>query len=88
MIKKNITIINKLGLHATAAPKLLDVASRFHSESKIIKSNSSVNAKSIMGLMMLGASKGTELEFVVEGDDEKEAITAIEELINNRFGEE
>ena len=88
MIKKNITIINKLGLHARAAAKLLDVASRFHSESKIIKSNSSVNAKSIMGLMMLGASKGTELEFVVEGDDEKEAITAIEELINNRFGEE
>lgn len=88
MIKKHITIINKLGLHARAAAKLLDVASRYQAESKIIKNDKVVNAKSIMGLMMLGANKNTELELIVEGSDEKEAFSAIEELINNRFGEE
>lgn len=88
MIKKKLIIINKLGLHARAAAKLVDLANRFHAESQIIKDDAVVNAKSIMGLMMLGASKGTEFELAVEGSDEQEAFHAIEALINDGFGEE
>lgn len=88
MLKENITIINKLGLHARAAAKLVEIANRYQAESKIIKENKTVNAKSIMGLMMLGANKGTQLELTVEGNDEKEALAAIIDLINDRFGEE
>lgn len=87
MIKQTITIINKLGLHARASAKLVHLASRYTSESKLIRDNKTVNCKSIMGIMMLAASKGTELELVVEGEDEQEAFDAITQLINNRFDE-
>ncbi len=87
MIKKNIIILNKLGLHARAAAKLVHLASRFESESKLIKGTKTANGKSIMGVMMLAASRGTELELMVEGPDEEHAMTALCELINNRFGE-
>lgn len=87
MIKQTITIINKLGLHARAAAKLVHLASRFESESKLIRGNKIVNGKSIMGVMMLAASKGAEIELVVEGADEAEAMQALVDLINNRFGE-
>lgn len=87
MISKKITIINKLGLHARASAKLVHLASRFSSESKLIRDNKTVNCKSIMGIMMLAASQGTELELIVEGDDEQAACAAIEALINNRFDE-
>lgn len=87
MISKKITIINKLGLHARATAKLVHLASRYASESKLVKGDKTVNCKSIMGVMMLAASKGTELELIVEGDDEALALEAIEELINNRFDE-
>jgi len=88
MLRKHITIINKLGLHARAAGKLVNLASRYASEIIIVKGEQRINAKSIMGLMMLAASKGTVIELIVEGEDEKKAMTAIEKLINNRFGEE
>jgi len=87
MIKERVTIINKLGLHARAATKLVHLASRFASESQLAKGDKIVNCKSIMGVMMLGASKGTELELIVEGEDEQVAFDAIKDLINDRFGE-
>ena len=88
MIKQNITIINKLGLHARAASKLVNCASQFESEVLIGRNGNQVNAKSIMGVMMLAASKGVELELEVNGNDEQTCQQAITDLINNRFGED
>ena len=88
MISDNITIINKLGLHARAASKLVNCASQFESEVFISKQGNRVNAKSIMGVMMLAASKGTELELEVEGADEQVCRDTIVELISSRFGED
>ena len=88
MIKKNITIINKLGLHARAASKLVNCASQFESEVFIGRNGNRVNAKSIMGVMMLAASKGVELELEVDGGDEQACHQALVELIGSRFGED
>jgi phosphocarrier protein HPr len=88
MIEKRLEIINKLGLHARAAAKLTGLTSRFSSEIKITKEGRQVDGKSIMSVMMLAASIGTELLFSVSGDDEQEAMAAIEALVNNRFDEE
>ncbi len=88
MIKQNITIINKLGLHARAASKLVNCASQFESDVFIGRNGNQVNAKSIMGVMMLAASKGVELELEVNGNDEQVCQQAITDLINNRFGED
>lgn len=87
MINKKIRIINKLGLHARAAAKLVHLASRFESESKLAKGDKIVNGKSIMGVMMLAASKGSEIELIIEGADEELAMESLVELINDRFGE-
>ena len=87
MISKNITIINKLGLHARAASKLVSKAGQFESDVWIDKQGNRVNAKSIMGVMMLAASKGTEVVLEVDGNDEKDCMEAILQLINNRFDE-
>jgi phosphocarrier protein len=87
MIKQNITIINKLGLHARAASKLVNCASQFESEVFIGRNGNRVNAKSIMGVMMLAASKGVELELEVDGNDEQICQQAVVDLINNRFDE-
>lgn len=87
MISENIVIINKLGLHARAASKLVNCASRYASEVSISRKGNRVNAKSIMGVMMLAASKGVELELEIEGSDEQECRDAILALINDRFGE-
>jgi len=87
MINQNITIINKLGLHARAASKLVNCASQFESEVFIGRSGNRVNAKSIMGVMMLAASKGVELELEIDGNDEQDCQQALVDLINNRFGE-
>lgn len=87
MVSTQITIINKLGLHARAASKLVNQASQFESEIFIIRDDSRVNAKSIMGVMMLAASKGTEITLEADGADEQASLDAILELINNRFGE-
>ncbi|MBY0545532.1 MAG: HPr family phosphocarrier protein [Gammaproteobacteria bacterium] len=85
---ETIEIINKLGLHARASAKLVNIASRFGSHIDIKHGTKIVNAKSIMGVMMLAASKGTKLELQVTGEDEVPAMQALIELINNRFGEE
>ncbi len=87
MIQTNITIINKLGLHARAASKLVNLTSQFSSSVMLDKKGNKVNAKSIMGVMMLAASQGSELMLEVEGDDEQACSDAIIELINNRFDE-
>ncbi|MFT5811627.1 MAG: phosphocarrier protein HPr [Rubritalea sp.] len=87
MITQHVTIINKLGLHARAASKLVNCASQFESEVLIDKQGNKVNAKSIMGVMMLAASKGTEIRLEVDGRDENRCIEAISTLIANRFDE-
>ena len=87
MIAENITIINKLGLHARAASKLVNCASQFQSEVFISRNGNRVNAKSIMGVMMLAASRGVQLDLEIEGNDEQDCHEAIIELISNRFGE-
>lgn len=88
MVQKKIQIINKLGLHARAAAKLVQTASRFASHIEIIRDDLRANCKSIMGVMMLAASQHTWVELFVEGEDEQDAATAIEQLFANRFGEE
>ena len=88
MQEKEIRIINRLGLHARAAARLVTLTSRFESRIELGRNGQMVNAKSIMGVMMLAASKGTSLKVVAEGPDEEEAVRAIEALVNNRFDEE
>ncbi|MFN7096835.1 MAG: HPr family phosphocarrier protein [Gammaproteobacteria bacterium] len=85
---ETVTIINKLGLHARASAKLVNTAARFSSHIDIKRGAKTVNGKSIMGVMMLAASKGTELELHIEGEDEKDAMQALRDLIANRFGED
>ncbi|SIS98995.1 phosphocarrier protein [Thalassolituus maritimus] len=88
MIQKSVLIINKLGLHARAAAKLVSTASAFSSQLKIGKDGRMVDCKSIMSVMMLAASKGTELILTAEGSDEEAAVDAITDLIDRRFDEE
>lgn len=88
MISKKIEIINKLGLHARAAAKLVALASNFDSHIEISKDNRSVNGKSIMGVMMLAAAKGSTITLTIDGSDENMAIEQIEMLIKNKFGEQ
>ena len=87
MPTRSVTIVNKLGLHARAAARFVQEASAFESAINVRHASKEVNGKSIMGVMMLAASKGSELELTVNGEDEKEAIADMEELINNKFGE-
>lgn len=87
MIEKNLEIINKLGLHARAAALLVQKASSFDSEVFIEFNGQEVNAKSILGVMMLAVAKGDVMMVRVEGGDEIEAYEAIEKLIHDRFGE-
>ena len=87
MIEKEVTIINKLGLHARAAAKFVQTASRFEAEITISNQGKSVNGKSIMGVMMLAAGKGSILTITCEGEDDEEAIQALEDLILDFFGE-
>jgi len=87
MIKTKITIINKLGLHARASAKFVSTASRFQSKIDVTKDDKTINGKSIMGVMMLAANKGSQLELQIDGPDESELEKAIVNLINNRFGE-
>jgi phosphocarrier protein len=87
MIREDVTIINKLGLHARAAAKLVNCASEYSSNVQLVRNNQKVNGKSIMGVMMLAASKGTTLALEVKGEDEIEAVAALKKLIAERFGE-
>lgn len=88
MLKQDFLIINKLGLHARASALFVKTASRFDAEVKLAKEGIEVNGKSIMGIMMLAASKGTTVSLTIEGSDETEALQAIGDLITNGFGEE
>jgi phosphocarrier protein HPr len=87
MLVLSIKIINKLGLHARASAKLTQVANQFESDIWIEKNDKTVNAKSIMGIMMLAASQGSDIKISTEGVDEKEALDSISALINDYFGE-
>ena len=87
MIKKNVTITNKLGLHARASAKLTQAASKFQSAVWISRNGRRVNAKSIMGVMMLAAGKGSKVKLEAEGADADAALKALTALIANRFGE-
>lgn len=87
MIKQDIIIINKLGLHARASTKLTQTASQFAAEIWIERNGRKVNAKSIMGVMMLAAAKGSTVTLEANGEDEMAAMAALEALINNYFGE-
>jgi phosphocarrier protein HPr len=83
-----IKVINKLGLHARASAKLTQLASRFKAEVMLVRGTQRVNAKSIMGVMMLAANQGTVLQLEVSGEDEDQACEALVDLIATRFGEE
>ncbi|HSI95120.1 MAG: HPr family phosphocarrier protein [Methylophilaceae bacterium] len=87
MVRQDVEIINKLGLHARASTKLTQTASQFKAEIWLERNNRRVNAKSIMGVMMLAASKGSKVAVEAIGPDEAEALAALVVLINNRFGE-
>jgi phosphocarrier protein len=84
---KDIPIINKLGLHARAAAKLVHAAARFSSDIKLRKGTEEVDAKSILGILLLAAGKGTTVTITARGDDEQEALDTIEKLILSRFDE-
>ena len=88
MVKKEIDIINKLGLHARAAAKFVTLASVFDSDIQLERNGRKVNGKSIMGVMMLAAGKGSQLTLIVSGNDENEAVEKLETLVAERFGEE
>jgi phosphocarrier protein len=87
MMEQTYTIINKLGLHARAAAKFVTTASAFDSDIKVSRDGRIVNGKSIMGVMMLAAAKGTQITVNADGDDAQDALSAIENLIQDYFGE-
>ncbi|MBB3195867.1 HPr family phosphocarrier protein [Roseateles terrae] len=87
MIKSTLTISNKLGLHARASAKLTKLAGGFKSEVFLSRNGRRVNAKSIMGVMMLAAGIGSQVELETEGEDEQAAHDAITALVNDKFGE-
>ena len=87
MLQREIEIVNKLGLHARASAKLTQMAGQFTAEVWISRDGRKVNAKSIMGVMMLAAAKGSVVAIETDGPDEAEAMTALVRLINDKFGE-
>jgi phosphocarrier protein len=87
MLQREVEIINKLGLHARASAKLTQVAGQFTAEVRLSRNGRKVNAKSIMGVMMLAAAKGSTVVIETEGADENEAMRAVAALIADRFGE-
>ena len=88
MQNKTVTIVNKLGLHARAAAKFVTLASSFASDIKVARNGQEVNGKSIMGVMMLAASRGSDITLIAEGEDETDAVNRLAELIAQRFGED
>ncbi|MDH3342653.1 MAG: HPr family phosphocarrier protein [Gammaproteobacteria bacterium] len=87
-LSREIEIINKLGMHARAAAKFVKLASAFESMIEIERAGRRVNGKSIMGVMMLAASKGSQVTIHADGEDEEESLNQLEHLINNRFDED
>ncbi len=88
MLEQEFTIINRLGLHARASALLVKTAIRFNSDIRIEWEEVEVNGKSIMGIMMLAAAKGSVIRLKIAGEDEADAMSALRELINNGFGED
>jgi phosphocarrier protein HPr len=88
ILRAKATITNKRGLHARASAKIVEGSARFQSEIHVIKDGNMVNGRSIMGLMMLAASIGSEIEITAEGPDAQEALTAMLALVDAKFGEE
>lgn len=88
MLEKDLRIVNRLGLHARAAAKLVHMAARFSSDITVCREGDEVDAKSILGLLQLGAAQGTEIRVRCEGGDEEEALDSVIALIESRFGEE
>lgn len=87
MLKQEVEIVNKLGLHARASAKFTQTAGRFAAEVWVSRKGKRVNGKSIMGLMMLAAAQGTEITLETDGADETAAMKALTDLINDYFGE-
>ena len=87
MSETEVQIVNRLGLHARAAARLVHLANRFSSAITVSKGSSKVDGKSILGLLTLAASKGTRLRLTAAGDDEEEALLELSKLIGDRFGE-
>ena len=88
MITKKLTILNKLGLHARAAAKVVSMANEFESTITITKDGKNADARSIMKLLMLSASQGSKINIEVDGTDQKDAMKSIEKLFNNKFDEQ
>lgn len=87
MISKEIEIRNKLGLHARAAAKLVHTAARFSSDVKVRRGSEEVDAKSILGILLLAAGNGTRITVTASGSDEVDALHSIEQLIDSKFDE-
>ena len=87
MVELEIEIVNKLGLHARASAKLTQLAAKYKSDVWMTRNKRRVNAKSIMGVMMLAAGKGAKVTLETDGGDEKECMDALVALINDKFGE-
>ena len=87
-MESTVSIVNRLGLHARAAAKLVTLASKFASEVRVRKDAREVSGKSIMGVMMLAAAQGSQITLIVEGEDEEKALEELCGLIADRFGEE
>ena len=87
-LQATVTLINKVGLHARPATMFVQTAKKFKSQIKIRKNNNIVDAKSIIGVLSLGAERGDEVTIIVEGEDAEDALNALLDLIKNKFGEE
>ncbi len=88
MTQTTVTLVNLLGLHARAAAKFVETASRYRANIQIVRGDETVDGKSILGLLALGAPRGTELKLVAKGPDEQQALDALATLVVDRFGEE
>lgn len=90
MQQRHVTVINRLGLHARASARLVNLANQYKAEVKLARADNqqAVDGKSILGVLLLAASKGTELIISAEGEDEERVLRALCDLINNKFGEE
>lgn len=87
MAERDLAIVNKLGLHARAASKFVQTASQYEADIRVSKDGREVSGKSIMGVMMLAAARGSRIHLTAEGEDAEAALDAIEELVRDRFGE-
>jgi phosphocarrier protein len=87
-MERTVSIVNRLGLHARAAAKLVTLASKFNSDIRVRKDSREVSGKSIMGVMMLAAARGSSITLIAEGEDAQTALDELASLIADRFGEE